>query len=596
MSLQVWIPFTDGTLKQQGLSDATVSSAGTINLTNAGKLGKCITFTSTAGGLTIPPSTMTSFTDACSVAFWFKINDWGTSYATYFQAGTGSTPWNNYIFGFLRYASNSTICFTISNGSSTSNGSYLTSTMSLGVWYHVAITYETGKCKIYLNGELDHEYTTTIVPAFDKITKISVGRSNADSSYQTQCNMNDLRIYDHCLSPMEVKELSKGLMLHYPLNRNGWGQENIFLNSSLTDLTPENLSTKIRYANPYVPVITDDGLKFTWSGSSAREVDLYLGSGLELDTYYTLSFIYRSNMNISSSSYLRLDNTLVGYWSQKTIPYSENWSRYIYTFKPASYQDRDVTTGNSLTLFYSGYTENKWIELKSNSIKLEKGTTATPWCLNESDDLATNIGLDSTIEYDCSGFENNGTRNNTFTWSSDTPKYSVSQNCTGTNYISLTSPSTEVKTISVWANWTTIPSGQSVIFVDNGSKMGLGLMSTGILCSTSGAGNSYTFSKSSLVANTWYHFVIVKTGTTTRKLYINGIEQTATTNTSTWTYSINELQLGKRSTTSDGFIGKLSDFRAYATELSEYDIKSLYKERGYIDNKGNVYGTLYEIG
>ena len=35
---------------------------------------------------------------------------------------------------------------------------------------------------------------------------------------------------------------------------------------------------------------------------------------------------------------------------------------------------------------------------------------------------------------------------------------------------------------------------------------------------------------------------------------------------------------------------------ATAYYLSEYDIKSLYKERGYIDNKGNVYGTLHEIG
>ena len=43
--------------------------------------------------------------------------------------------------------------------------------------------------------------------------------------------MNDFRIYDHALSPLEVKEISKGLILHYLLNRNGWGQENLHKNS-----------------------------------------------------------------------------------------------------------------------------------------------------------------------------------------------------------------------------------------------------------------------------------------------------------------------------------------------------------------------------
>ena len=84
----------------------------------------------------------------------------------------------------------------------------------------------------------------------------------------------------------------------------------------------------------------------------------------------------------------------------------------------------------------------------------------------------------------------------------------------------------------------------------------------------------------------------VKTGTTTRKLYINGVEQTATSNVSNWTFAINELQLGKRSTTSDGFIGKLSDFRAYATALSASDVKSLYQNCATIDPDGTIRGQI----
>jgi hypothetical protein len=36
------------------------------------------------------------------------------------------------------------------------------------------------------------------------------------------------------------------------------------------------------------------------------------------------------------------------------------------------------------------------------------------------------MGLNGTTEYDCSGFCNNGIRTGTFSWTSDTPKYTVS--------------------------------------------------------------------------------------------------------------------------------------------------------------------------
>jgi len=41
--------------------------------------------------------------------------------------------------------------------------------------------------------------------------------------------MNDIRIYDTALSPREVKEISKGLVLHYPLSMPGG--ENLLKNS-----------------------------------------------------------------------------------------------------------------------------------------------------------------------------------------------------------------------------------------------------------------------------------------------------------------------------------------------------------------------------
>jgi hypothetical protein len=35
------------------------------------------------------------------------------------------------------------------------------------------------------------------------------------STYNLNGKLNDVRIYDHCLTPSEVKEISQGLVLHY---------------------------------------------------------------------------------------------------------------------------------------------------------------------------------------------------------------------------------------------------------------------------------------------------------------------------------------------------------------------------------------------
>lgn len=588
MSLQVWIPFTDGTLKQQGLSDATVSSAGTINLTNAGKLGKCITFTSTAGGLTIPPSTMTSFTDACSVSFWFKINDWGTSYATYFQAGTGSTPWNNYIFGFLRYATNSTICFTISNGSSTSNGSYLTSTMSLGVWYHVAITYETGKCRIYLNGELDHEYTTTIVPAFNKITKISVGRSNADSSYQTQCNMNDLRIYDHCLSPMEINELSKGLMLHYPLNRNGWGQENLF--------SWANNDTGITLNN-----YNNTGSFTQFSNSLNFDPSTTVGEK------YTISF-YAKSPNGSTSLMIYNSNGNPKYFNFGSSPYltsslGTEWTYFKRTITNSEYAGTGTpSTNTNVWKRIEIYAPNK-MGVQVKNIKVEKGEIATPWCPNSSDSSAATIGLDSTIEYDCSGFGNNGTRIGTISWTEDTPKNTVSTTITGKStkiYVTgLTTSGFGDSYSFSWYSKTPTWSGMMQWGFSDGIR--LNGIYNGILWNTGDGSNNPIYVPNTTTqisppsVNVWHHYVMTGDGTTC-KLYVDGelygVAKTSKAISGTSIY----LNGWNNTTRYSHDVYQMSDFRIYATALSDEAVKSLYKDKGYIDNKGNVYGTLHEIG
>lgn len=620
MSLQVWIPFTDGTLKQQGVNNSTVSSGGTISLTGDGKLGKCVTFTSTAGGLTIPPSTMTSFTTECSVSFWLKINGWGSSYDTYFQAGTGSTPWTAYIFGFLRNGSGSTICFTIGNTSSASNNSYITSTMSTGVWYHVALTYETGKVKIYLNGSLDKEYTTSIVPAFNKITKISVGRSNSDSNYQTQCSMNDLRIYDNCLSAQEVKEISKGLVLHYQLSdRYIENTTNLITTEDCLSATCYNGATsKYGYGentNMYKTVGTFQGRKCTkvynqTSGTGMYPYvyisNMYTSNGTNAPEYKTLSFDYYTTVSTSITPYklgsgsgtatYTVTNTEVKTGTgtnSVTIPVKQNmWNHVEVTFHGTT--DADAQWGyiqNNPS--HTANTSNYWLFA---NMQLESKNHATGYA-------GVNSTRTSTTAKDTSGFGYNGTLTGIFIIDSNTPKYNVS-----TVFSSNAIKKGDFSIGNVWSAgiWfyplSTISSGWDMLFGLNSSggdadiKLGIWYNNTDRRMEFEANGQYDSTSVVIPSKDAWYYAVETFDGTTL-SMYLNG-ELKKTKSITNAELIKNNLVVGGRSSSANlssvtsYFRGKLSDFRIYATALSANDVLSLYNNGAYIDSAGNIHGKI----
>ena len=80
-----------------------------------------------------------------------------------------------------------------------------TDDLTLGQWYHIAFTYKSGECSCYVNGLFLRGGTTTVIPGYSGATVTTIGAINSSGGYQTDMYLNDLRIYDHCLSPKEVK-------------------------------------------------------------------------------------------------------------------------------------------------------------------------------------------------------------------------------------------------------------------------------------------------------------------------------------------------------------------------------------------------------
>lgn len=213
MALQVWLPF-NGSVNNNGLSNLTINSSN-IAYKGGTKFGQgfdlqtphCYYFTSPE----MAGATRWSF------CFWAYINS-DTSFTTNWQRvfaaedihqDTGTKGQ----FRFeASYASDN-----IRSISTHNNATYATVNQSIliesaqNTWVHCAVTCDGKTVRTYKNGVRiggDGKYLGGCLTGY-----FLVGGGGARGI------INDLRIYNNCISLKEIEELSKGLFIHYPLNQ-----------------------------------------------------------------------------------------------------------------------------------------------------------------------------------------------------------------------------------------------------------------------------------------------------------------------------------------------------------------------------------------
>ena len=614
MSLQVWLPLTKD-LRQQGLSSSTVTNNGATYSSSGGKLGGVYTFDGTDDYIS------GTYTAGVNISFaaWIylptlpggkHIFDARTS------GGTGYQP---------MYLTNSQIQIG-GSGSAYANISY---TWAANTWYHICVTHNASEGKCYINGELIGT-STTAKGASMGTCNFTLG-SRCNQGNYSNVKMNDVRIYDHCLSSMEVKWLAQGLVLHYPLNRQGWGQENLYgYGSDCTSVSGFNQSTN------QFSITTEDGQTCAHV-TGALQTTAYLGS--------KIAFTPEPNQAMTFSAWVKLKNIVRGttnpmcgfYFGGQTIDGSWRGATRVYlTVDGVEYSvdqaawDRAISDTNWHKVVccaqFGNYTFTNNLsayvyfrdctgDLYVHHIKYEKGTIATPWCPNSSDTLATTMGLNSTTEYDCSGFCNNGTKSGV-TYSSDTPKYSVSTVFDANTPSTIIVPNanyaiqgSQAMTWSIWAyddDWTTY-SGRIYSCTEGG---GVNIESANSGANLNWAVNMYTAADQStyayqgycsLAVSTltagWHMFTWVYT-TSGTKVYVDGVQK-ATYNIASYGLHFHTsapLVLGGEASSTGAaspyLTGKLSDFRIYATALSADDVKSLYQNCATIDPDGTIRGQI----
>ena len=565
MSLQVWLPLT-GDLHNQGLADVSITNTSAV-VNNSGKIGKCYSFGIAKSYLKFDNVDFMHNFSECSISLWINILTWNTSYATYFQFGLGSTPWAHYIFSLLRNNAASTLCFTISNGSSATNANCLTPEITLNTWYHLTFTYANGHCKIYVNGQNTKDYTTTIVPNFAGITSGIIGACNNGSNYQTNCLMNDFRIYDHALSDKEVEEIAKGLVLHYKLDNDGLGNKNILpISMNLTKWSKESgVSVEWDSNKNMYKIIT--------TGKTSSRWGIYQNITLTANTTYTFSV---DGMKVDQACAFGFAEGNA--WPSNAGSFTTDRQRLSKTITVGS-ADAICRIYLNVTCINGG-TNNAYFALP----KLEVGDVATDWSPAAVDGLTTD-----NIVYDSSGYQNNGIIIGNINLFTDTSRYtmSTSMNNTGTtNHIEcnneLTLP-TDVITVSLWvkANKST----NQVIFAHPQIEFGL-LNSLGYCLPNA---NAAGWTLTNFISDQWNHIVAIRQNTTF-KLYVNGVLEVQNGANNNYIHNKNVLWLLNREYNSS-YAGNasISDFRIYATALTAEQVLDLYHTSASIDKEGNVY-------
>lgn len=582
MALRVWLPL-NGNLENKGASGITVTNNGaTIN--DSGKIGKCYDFGAVNSAWINTDYTYDSINTNWSLACWVKPTGKGcvvrsnTKYSPIIDfQGT-----NNGLRVFYWYSTSSYYMISL-NKTETPND----------VWAHICVTSNGSIMSLYLNGAL--KSTTNIsgnpTPYITGHLQIGYSEVMGVSESLFHGSLNDIRIYDHCLSKQEVKEIAQGLVLHYKLNGvNGGIGENLYTGSKNFSGSWVNGSAWTTSSETYKDFVVKQKSS-TWGGLAqnitATAGDIFTISFWgKVESGGNIQSVHRSNLgNVTTGLTVLNGNFSSGYIWVQNSDNGTQWKRYWATLRV----DGTDITYLQWRLENSVSGKNFYIA----GIKLEKGSIATPWTPAASEGGVSNS---NTKIIDSSGYGHHGEIINTVTQEINSPRYNSAA------HISSTSSKIKISGLTTtgfgnsysFAWWAKISSTTPMHW---GFSDGIRLngMYTGRLWNTGDGSNNPLYKPGTTTqvtaptVNVWHHWVMTGDGSKCR-VYQDGVlwgEAKTYKAISGTTIYINGWDTGTNYC-SDNL--SISDFRIYATALSAEDIELLYNTPTLID-KGNSWHT-----
>lgn len=608
MSLQIWIPM-NGNLNNQGLSgDMSVVGSGITYETGKVTKDSCKFDPTQSSYIKINGYDVNTDVSDMTYACWLCKDKNGSMMPFNVSNTTNVSP--NIFF-------NVNIHLNTGDGLSNpfSNNGVRVPIPSLNEWHHYVVVFKKNtNAVLYIDGG----YAGTAVSyktIIGNTIQLSGWAYNDNNNYYWGGKMNDFRIYDHALSPREIKEISKGLMLHYTMSDPYIGNVKNLCTTPLSSMGYGNYAGKTTSSMMVdtSPIGTTDIVRFKTNTIERTDTSWHVYTkyyNILPSKKYTFSFYYRTNSITLYEFERRINGDGTSVWwnnggsftnplEKMPIINDEKWHRVVFTLEsPSTAKNLKMFIGCDKPDFYGD--SNQYIDI--TGIQIEEGDHASPYVFGE---------MNNNIVYDSSGYCNNGSIDPIKCPSllSDSPKYG---GCYGFNgidqLISYELPfyvGQTVDEISV-SFWVYYVGGRysTVIFgFTKGIWISLNCEGAGILVylTRDGGAESDKYFRSNInnvSLNTWHHIVFtLKDGN--HKLYLDGTlaGDEYKPNAKTIKIYSNKQYVGNIENEWKGiFNGRMSDLRWYATALSEEDIKELYSTRQSICKNGTllVSGELIE--
>ena len=198
-----WTGTTGEVRDETGVNHGTAYGGATT--TSDAKFGRAGLFDGDDEYVEVPDSDSLDITDAITIEFWGIVKAQSPKEQHFVSKGG-----NKYLFyvGPNSYR----LIFWFGDTDPHSYGYYI---LTPNVWTHVVGTYDKdggdNNYKVYINGELHHQYTLTGAIGVDS-SPLCVGRMGSAADRFLNGLIDELRIYNRALSPTEIQILSKNYM------------------------------------------------------------------------------------------------------------------------------------------------------------------------------------------------------------------------------------------------------------------------------------------------------------------------------------------------------------------------------------------------